>query len=56
MSNQGSTCIWKSQYNQDDYEMFTSCGYGTGYDTVYVKRNKYKYCPFCGKEIKQIGE
>jgi hypothetical protein len=45
-------CIWK--YDEYDNTHETSCGEMYYFPDGDVKENHYKYCPFCGKKIKEV--
>ena len=48
-------CEWKlnDYFHEDDY-YDTSCGETGCFMEGGIKDNNYKYCPYCGKEIKEI--
>ena len=48
-------CEWRITKNYfDDFICETSCGDGGYFREGGIKENHYKYCPYCGKEIKEI--
>lgn len=54
--HQGETCDWKMN-DIGDWDYFnTSCGQAQYFGSDGITENNYKYCPFCGKPIKDITE
>lgn len=43
-------CLWEYNDTDDFYE--TACGEGHMFNEGTISENKYKFCPYCGKEIK----
>ena len=44
-------CVWEYEENEDYYE--TSCGEAWCFTEGNCKENKCRYCPYCGKKIKE---
>ena len=45
-------CEWKYDEDDDFYE--TSCDHGFYFGEGDVKENNIKFCPYCGKIIKEL--
>jgi len=45
------TCKWKYDDIYSIYE--TSCNEAQYFTNGDIKENRYKYCPYCGKKIKE---
>lgn len=43
-------CVWK--WNNDGF-WATACGYAQEFSAGDIKENGYKFCPSCGKKIKE---
>ena len=54
MTKEKEYCEW---INEDSFEfegMYeTSCGEAKYFSNGNIENNNYKFCPFCGKEIKE---
>jgi len=44
-------CIWEFQDGDDYYE--TYCNNSFCFLEGFIKENNFKFCPFCGKSIKE---
>ncbi len=52
MKNKKDKCDWV--YNGDDYSYYdTECKEAFIFEAGQIDDNKFKYCPYCGKPIKQ---
>ena len=45
------TCLWEFDEHHGFYE--TGCKNAFLFETEGIKENKFKFCPYCGKEIKE---
>lgn len=47
-------CIWKKSEAFDFEELYyTSCDNSFFFSEGNIKENHFKFCPFCGKKIKE---
>lgn len=50
-----SKCIWENTAEWDDDEYWECCGTNIfQFSEGGPKENHFKYCPYCGKEIKEL--
>ena len=50
-------CEWKWQEDPFGAEWFeTSCGQGQCFTEGNMKDNRYEWCPYCGKAIKEVDD
>ena len=49
-----ATCQWELEIANEGDVYHTSCGNAQIFICCNVEENNYKYCPYCGKPIKQV--
>ena len=49
-------CYWKPQCNGEEDYYETSCGNYSFFELGDIEDNKFKFCPYCGKPIKDSRE
>lgn len=56
IKKQKETCRWKltTDWYDDEIVYETSCNSYHWFDEGNTKFNRFKYCPYCGKEIDEI--
>jgi len=52
-ADEPATCQWELEIGEHDI-YHTSCGNAQIFICCNVEENNYKYCPYCGKPIKQV--
>ena len=52
--NKDDVCEWK--YNDTEYYWESSCDHLHIFMSDGPKENNYEYCPYCGKQIKIVGD
>lgn len=49
-------CLWEYECDHPEYQRYyyTECGESHMFSDGKISDNKFKYCPYCGKQIKEV--